>query len=730
MSAFPKRKRSYFASDASASDASASPNYWMHQPIPTLSRRLLAWGLEVAVMTSSIAVPFYLGGRINQHSEAPMANLAPVLQVAQAEFAKRLGIPLRLLPDRVAPATNLLWSLALGMPIVLTAAHLYCLSRYGKSWPKRLLGVQVLALDGQMPGWRRILLREVVGKWGGPLAIAYGIWQLSGLFPATLLLGGLGVFALASESLSGLRNRPRRPWHDALAGTCVVDQHTGAIIRLSTLWQDGTDTAIAARQSGASRTWYETEGGLTAVVLPPRMVFHSSGSRWLRSGHFRLLLLLLCGGLVGGSSYVVFRGQLSALNPDAKLYGELVTSLTATEGYGDEQHTTVLALGHLRDERVAPFLVNLIAQSDTPQWQDTVQRALLAQGLASLAPLRQLNQSLKADLASATSPASRALLTQRLQTVNQTLTKLILLTQSDRRMVLDLSHLHLGKTISGPRQFTLDLNHQDLSGMQWQGAILNQANFRGAQFYHVGRDRHLDTYDDRIANLSGADLTDAMLAGANLAWNQLVGAGLLRADLTRANLTQADLSRANLEQARLTKANLTGTRLVAARLSEADLTEAQLVEADLEAARLSGVYATGVDLSGATLKAVAAQAADFTDAHLSNTDWEGANLAGAQLVRANLQDARLQNASLENADLRHVWLQGADLSNANLAGSILATPAARGQRGFVTTIPEQAHSQRFAGANFSQTRNLSPEQIILICAWGGLHPACEPLSPE
>ena len=145
--------------------------------VPTLGRRFFAWSLEVALLTTSVALPFYLGRQANQTFDSPKRDLSPTLQWVQTGAAKALGLSPRSLPTQVTPLTNLLWSAALGLPLILVAGHIYRVGRSGQSWSKQWLGVQVLALNGQMPGWPRIILREGVGKWGCPLLVAYGVWQ-------------------------------------------------------------------------------------------------------------------------------------------------------------------------------------------------------------------------------------------------------------------------------------------------------------------------------------------------------------------------------------------------------------------------------------------------------------------------------------------------------------------------------------------------------------------------
>lgn len=720
MSAFSRRKHP--RPDAALAD---QPLVASSQMVPTLIRRLVAWGLEVTILAASIAGPLYLGGTLNHPAAAHRVELTPVLNVAQMTAARAFGLSLRLLPDHVTPLTNLAWSVALGLPLALAVAHGYSIARYGKSWPKQWLGVQVLALNGQIPGWRRSLLREGVGKWGGPILVAYGLWRITGAFPGILILGGLGLLALIGENLTGLGNYPRRPWHDWLAGTCVVDQETGAIIRLASLWDADGTSAMASPMQGNGLNWSDRAGGLTSVILTP--LGAGWGDRRGRSLTISLSLgLLVCvGGLIGiGSHYILKDHSIPTASEDS-LYLTLVSTLTNPELDKAERRAAVLALGNLPDDRVTPLLVDLIAQANHPQWLDALQQALTTRGIEAIPYLRRLNRSLTADLAMQGDDAWQRTLIIRLQTVNRILAKLIILQEGDRPTLLDLSHVNLGYLPGGNGDFTLALNQQDLSRTQWRGTILTQAQLRGARFYHPGADEHPDTYDDQTADLSGANLTDADLSHADLTLSRLVGAGLVRVNLNQATLTLADLTNANLTQAQLIQADLNQALLVNTRLSQADLTAAQLSDANLEAARLAGVNAVGAQLSGAILQGVAASAADLTDANLMGATLENADLTGARLQGANLEGANLSQAILKDTDLRGVWLQGADLSAADLAGAILTEPKGASTQNFVADLPDLSKGNRLVDVDFSTTRNLDAEQLTFICTQGGIHPACD-----
>lgn len=694
---------------------------------PTLGRRFLAWSLEIGVLVGSVVGPFYLGGELNQRPTAPTTELAPVLQVVQRQGAKVLGIPPRSLPTEVTHLTNLLWTTSLGLPLLLAAGHLYSLGRYGSSWPKQWLGLQVLAVNGQMPGLGRALVREVVGKWGGPLVVAYGVWQISGAFPVIPILAGLGGVALLGESLTGLGSRSRRAWHDWLAGTCVVDAGTGAMVHLSSLWDA---EAKVPPGLGRASDWLQAVGP-TAVIMNP------DGARWKVSDltlpklGVGLGVLLTLGGLAGVGSYFLFgRPAVSTVpSADANLYPDLVSTLTNPELDPAARRAAVLALGNLPDDRVTPLLVDLIAQTDDPLWLDALQQALIAQGPAAFPELRRLNQGLTADLAMQGGPTARPTIYVRLQTVNRIITKLLLLESSDRPPTLDLSRTKLGFVDEGYGDFRLVLRNQDLSGINLQGSVLTQAQLQGARFYSRGPDTHPDTYDDRTADLSGADLSSAQLVGADLTLGRLVNSGLLRANLNRANLTLADLSGANLEHASLIQTVLDQAQLVETRLSKADLTEAQLSQVNLAGARLAEVNAAGAQFMGANLQGVSAIAAQLTSANFDQATLANADFTGAALQDANLRGADLTGVSLRDADLRGAWLQGAIINDTDFAGAILTAPTATSNDGFVAAVPELPSGNQYDGVDFSRALNLAPEQLSFICGQGGIHPACSaPLS--
>jgi uncharacterized protein YjbI with pentapeptide repeats len=233
-----------------------------------------------------------------------------------------------------------------------------------------------------------------------------------------------------------------------------------------------------------------------------------------------------------------------------------------------------------------------------------------------------------------------------------------------------------------------DLSGADLSQINLSGADLSEANLSGADLSQAKLDR---------ANLRGADLSQTNLSKTDLSQANLNGAVLRGADLSQANLSGADLNQANLQYANLKHANLSYTILEYANLSYANLRYANLYRATLQDADLTGTDFFSADLSSAdlrntdlshlNLRMASLSGATLNNANLNRVDLSGSYLNGADLgstdlnrsdlSRANLTDANLSEADLSeanlvNADLRGADLHGADLSGANLSNANLS----------------------------------------------------------
>ena len=124
-----------------------------------------------------------------------------------------------------------------------------------------------------------------------------------------------------------------------------------------------------------------------------------------------------------------------------------------------------------------------------------------------------------------------------------------------------------------------------------------------------------------------------------------------------------DLSGAFLFEAHLRSANLSG-----ADLSQAMLTRAFLLQTNFSGANLSGTGLVEADLSFATFIEANMSGADLSLANVSRADLSGADLSGAHLEQANLHQANFRGANLRAANLRGAFLLKTDLRDAVLDG--------------------------------------------------------------
>ncbi|ASC69820.1 Pentapeptide repeats containing protein [Halomicronema hongdechloris C2206] len=683
---------------------------------PLLWRRLLAWGIEVALLVGSIGVPVQLGLWAN-NTEAQKVALAPPLRWTQTAIARTLALPKRHLYSEVSPLTNGLWSMAVGLPLVFIGSQLYSSAQTGRPLTKRWVGLQVMVLTGNRPGSWRILLRSA-GRWVGPLGLAYGGWYAIGAFPQLGILGGLTLLALTGQGLTVVMGKGRG-WHDRLAGTVVTGSEAAQFPdQLPMASSPGEDSPEVTAISGGKVSQPDsvaTASGLTYRVLGPQASGLTMGRHWrLGIGACLLLATIALGGLW-------LRTREQARQTDY-VFLSLVDTLSQPGTPPAEQQAAVLALANSGDPRAVALLVDWLAQADTPADWQILHQALVSIGVEALPPLHRLNQTLGAEIGASSSPPD-ATERGRQQVVKQTLAELLAL--ADGVAGVDLSQAYLGQVSQGADTFSLVLEQQNLAGLHWRGTVLTGARLSQSRFSGPGPDGHLDTYDDWVADLRGADLTEADLSRADLAQVPLSGASLLRANLNGVQATYADFSGANLGGAELVAAQLEQAILLGARMTGADLTNANLAGAELERARLNQVAASGVNLSRVNATRAEMQEADLTGADLTRAVLIAADLTRAQLRGADLRNADLRQANLRGADLRQVLLPGAKLAGVDMAGARFGDETRRTDpESFIAKDTQVAKTDRFQGIDFSQVRNLDAQQLRFICAQGGQHPAC------
>ncbi|MDY6804784.1 MAG: pentapeptide repeat-containing protein [Cyanobacteriota bacterium] len=683
---------------------------------PLLIRRCGAWATELSLVVLSSLVPAGLGWAANRVAEPVPLN--PMVGATTEAIASTLAIPIHNRSERVTPLTNLFWSGAVIAPFFVVGWQLYLLAKTGQTTPKRWFEIKVVAAGVQAPGWRRAILRELVGKGTLPMGLAYLTWHLTGAYPSLAVLGGLAGAALLGDFLFVRFSRLRRTGHDALADTFVVDALSGeaSVESAFTTGGIGEDAAIAA------------------IVLSPQKQTKFNLWGWMREHPGLTLSIVTISGMaavlgtfVGTQVYIQSQANFRQLKEqDNNLFLALVSKLSRTSGSPQERSIAISALGSMSDPRAVPFLVELIAQEKNPPVLDAIQQSLVTAGPIALPNLRQMNQALKNDRLSMSfggSQQEKELVALRLQATQKAIAK-ILKVRSSELDNPDLSHTDLGQNTTGSASFTLILENTDLSGIRLRSAILHHANFKNSRFYGPGKDGRLGTFDDLISDLSGSDFSEVNLNGAYLG----------PATIRRSNFFKANLNKARMANAVAAGSNFSSAQLLGADMQQADLKEASFTGAELGTANLSGA-----NLQKARMSRVNAEGANFEGANLIQSNWQGANLSGANFAGANLQnsdlslaeltDASLRNAQLQNANLRNADLTFADLRGANLNGTdfkgaklTASTPSQVNQ--FLQVPPNVAQDDRLKGVDFNFVKNLDVYQINYICAQGGIYDKC------
>jgi len=712
-----------------------------------VTRRCAAVVLEVSLVAASAMVPYGIGLYAKEHLTTEPVPLNPVLASTEEAIAKTLAYPLRESSNRqVAPLTNLFWCGALVLPVVVTSWQLYLLGKTGKTTPKAWLGIQVVTAYGEPPGLIRAAFREGVGRWGLPVGTAYLLWRYTGAFPDIGVLLGLAGLMLLAESASALFHSRRRTLHDQLAGTYVLDANRSASPYVKHFQ---TGRAMPQSQSvtlEVESDWHSPDeevstgaksNRITTIVITSQQPKQRPLNLWYwMRRHPGLALLIIAiasmvsvlGTFVGTQIYIQSQANRREFkNQDNQVFLALVKQLSSSGATAvEERQGAILALARLDDSRTVPFLVDLLGQEKTPALIDSIQQALVGTGSKALPALQRLNQSLQNDqetLQRRGTPGEQQLVALRQRATNRAIAKILTIYTTQLHNT-DLSRTNLGQISTGAAQFTLVLDNLDLSGINFRSANLSNASLRGSRFHGPGEDGRFNTFDDWIADLSGATLRGADLTGASLNNVLMNRTNLVRATLNRANLSESRLINANLSSVQLIGANLRQAILENASLTGADLGEANLTSSNLHGARLGQVKAIGSEFSFADLTKSNWQGADLSRAKLSNANLQEADLISTKLAGANLRNAQLQNAKLRNSNLSSADLRGANVAGADFQGVVFSAAIPNQSNQFIETPPTTASAARVKGVNFAKAKNLDAKQINFICTYGGLHPQC------
>ncbi|GAX40736.1 RDD domain-containing protein [Tolypothrix sp. NIES-4075] len=685
--------------------------------LPLGTKRIAAWVAEITLVVTSGLIPFGMGVYANSRSDLDRVPLNPVLVVTERAIAQPLALPISYGTRNVAWPTNFLWTVALLAPLTVSGWQLYLLAKTGSTIPKRWFGVRVVNDKGAPPGFAAVLVREGIGRWTVPMSVAYLVWRYSFLFPNLSAFTGLIALLWLAEGM-GLpsKHEPRRALHDRLAGTYTIDANrpfTPPVLPSSdraSLTQD-SEQAIALEYVDRLNLWGRMRQNPSLPLF----------------GVALLSMVAVLGTLVATQVYIQTQETKREADQGKRqqflaLEKQLIPNSTATD---EERRSAILAMGTLNNPQAMEFLVSLLAKETNPILLDTIQQALVNIGPEAIPDLKRMNQFLAGEINTNSNSPQDGEMRQTKLHINQRAINKILAVYSSRINSLDLSRTQLGQSSTGnSSNFNLVLNNVDLSGINFKFANLNSASFKSSRFRGAGEDGRWDTYDDSIADLSGAQIKQANLTDANLSRVLMIGTDLRRATLNRANLSNARLVGAKLGSAQLVGADLRGAVLENASLTGADLGEAKLNEANLYAASLSRVIAIGTQLSFANLTKTNWQGSDLSGAYLDRANLSDANLSATRLTGAILRSAQMSNTNLRNADLSLADLRGANLTGADFQGAILAPSKQDPADQFVQTPAMGAQSAVVQGVDFTQVKNLDPKQLAYICTQGGIHPRC------
>lgn len=744
--------------------------------LPLEVRRWGAWVTELGLIVASGAVPLGIGWYTNEQTASKLVPLNSALVITQDAIAQTLGLPVYQKKRQVAPATNFWWTVALVSPLVLTSWQLYRMGVKGQTLPKSWFSVQVVKAPGINPGIKRVLLREIIGRSGLLIVIAFTVWRYTGAYPDLEVLTGLIGLLLVADTLPACFDSQRQTLHDKLAGTLVLDA-TKANKPISGIFPPSPPHWLLQKKGKNRLT--NRQGQQTSSHSAASLIWRKISQYPRRSLLVLFILSMAAIAATFATTQIYVQNQTNRRISEKQkneLFLSLVKQLNTTSNDPVlERQAVILALAaNKEDPRIVRLLVDLMAQEKDPVIINLIQQSIVKFGITALPELHQSNQNLSKEFvvqqASYSTEKDQTTLFQKtlnktgnsqdiktikgeiiedqdhfllislkLRATQEAIAKILTL-QVSADKAINLSQVNLSQsnnnqidsssssqTNSNPdmRAFKLILEEKDLSKINFNGANLTGASLQGSQFWSAGKDGLWQTFDDAIADLSNAELKQVNLTGANLSHVSLENSNLSHTILNQANLFQAYLTGANLSSTKLIGANLQQSVLKAATLAGADLTEANLSRTNLQAASLSRVNAVGTQLTLANLTSTDWRKADLSMANLHEAKLQNANLSSTKLVGTNLRNAQLKNANLQNADLKMADLRGSNLDGADFQGvRFVATSPSRPDQ-FVKSSPNLAMGTRVLGVDFSKVKNLSNEQLTYICSQRGRHPRCQ-----
>ncbi len=299
-------------------------------------------------------------------------------------------------------------------PITLGGWQLYLLATTGSTLVKKKLGIKVVNQEGKPPGFKAIIIREGIGRWGIPMSMAYVLWRYSFAFPNLQLFTFLVLVMVIAEGMGINSRRNSQAIHDQLAHTYTLD----------------VNIAIPGKQlteSSPSRANF-------TFNFPPNLTLIVVGATGM---------IALLSTLVGTQIYIQNQAnqrQTQLVNNQNFL--ELSKQINPQSGTSiEERQRAILAMGGVNDLQSIKYLVDLLTKETDSSILNSIQQALSNIGITSIPELKRVNQFIGKEIKSGAISGSVG---EQLLNINQQTINKILAVYSGKTHNLDLTEIQLG----------------------------------------------------------------------------------------------------------------------------------------------------------------------------------------------------------------------------------------------------------------------------------------------
>ncbi|MCK5098887.1 MAG: DUF2169 domain-containing protein, partial [Desulfobacteraceae bacterium] len=229
----------------------------------------------------------------------------------------------------------------------------------------------------------------------------------------------------------------------------------------------------------------------------------------------------------------------------------------------------------------------------------------------------------------------------------------------------------------------IDLEGENLDGINLSGAFLEQVNFKGASL------RGTDLFG---AILSRAILEDADFTGANLQEANIGAVKGHKTNFTKANLKFAKLSKADFTGADFTKADLEDIESLELIISDADFTQANIPKVNFIETSITGAIFHDTDMNTSAFIKCSIDYSDFSESFMDKSSFVDTSIKNCKFNKTKLSNACFVATDPENVTMENLDFSNACLNQANFQSLVMKNIV------FSYATMENAF---FAGANLS-----------------------------